>query len=122
MLFALALGVRAVGLGFGLPDSLARPDEETIVGNVLNLEESGDLNPRFFSYPSLMIYTSYGLFEAMHLLMRFSGDTDAATLRQLFLENPACFHWTIRCLSLVCGALTPVVVFAAARRPTSRPM
>ena len=116
VLFALAFAVRAVGLGFGLPDALARPDEETIVGNALYLEESGDLNPRFFSYPSLMIYTSYGLFKTMHLLMRFSGDTDAATLRQLFLENPACFHWTIRLLSLVCGALTPIVVFAAARR------
>ena len=116
VLFALAFAVRSVGLGFGLPHALARPDEETIVGNALSLEESPDLNPRFFSYPSLMIYTSYGLSKAMHLMMRFSGDTDAATLRQLFLENPACFHWTIRLFSLVCGALTPVAVFAAARR------
>ena len=116
ILFALALAVRAVGLGFGLPYALARPDEERIVSTALDLEGSRDLNPRFFSYPSLMIYTSYGLFKAMHLLMRFSGHTDAATLRQLFLENPACFHWTIRLLSLLCGALTPVVVFAAARQ------
>ncbi|MFQ5429876.1 MAG: ArnT family glycosyltransferase [Phycisphaerae bacterium] len=116
LLFALAFAVRAVGLGFGLPDALARPDEEAIVGNALVLENRPDWNPQSFSYPSLMVYAAYGAFKVMHALMRFAGDTSATTLNALFRENPACFHWAVRLLSLFCGALTPVVVAATARR------
>ena len=116
MLFALAFAVRVVGLGFGLPHALARPDEETIVGNALRLEHVEGWNPKFFSYPSLLIYASFGLFKFMLVLMRLAGETDATTLNGLFNQNPACFHWTLRLLSLVCGSLTPTAVYLAARR------
>ncbi len=112
----LAFAVRAVGLGFGLPHANSRPDEETIVSNALRLEREDTWNPAFFSYPSLMIYGAYGTFKMMHAGMRLTGETQAATLNDLFFSAPALFHWAVRCISLVCGSLTPVVVYAAARR------
>lgn len=116
ILVALSFLLRAPGLDFGLPYAVARPDEEAIVENAVRLEREDTWNPAFFSYPSLMIYTSYGLFKVMHVALRTAGETGAPSLNALFLENPACFHWTIRFLSLICGSLTPVVVFASARQ------
>ncbi len=116
LLVILGFAVRAVGLGFGLPHANARPDEETIVSNALRLERENTWDPAFFSYPSLMIYGAYGAFWTMHAGMRLAGTTQAATLNELFLESPAAFHWAVRCIGLVCGALTPVAVYAAARR------
>ncbi len=63
-LFALALGVRLVGLTWGLPSALHfysyHPDERQIAVAVANLDFfGGDFNPDFFSYPSLYIYLVY---------------------------------------------------------------
>lgn len=52
---ALALGIRAWGLEFGLP-SLYHPDEPTHVVIAQNMLKTGDLNPHFFDYPSLFFY------------------------------------------------------------------
>jgi 4-amino-4-deoxy-L-arabinose transferase-like glycosyltransferase len=116
ILLLIGIAVRSVGLGFGLPDSIARPDEETIVGNVLQMEKAPDWNPRFFSYPSLLLYTSYGCYKVFLWAERFAGGTHAETMNALFMENPAPFHLILRGISVLCGALTAVVVYLAARR------
>src|SRR5216683_334065 len=48
---ALAALVRVWGLRFGLPHTECRPDESVIVG-LAGQFWSGDLNPRFFRYPT----------------------------------------------------------------------
>ena len=116
ILLLIGITVRSIGLGFGLPDAIARPDEETIVGNVLQLEKAPDWNPRFFSYPSLLLYSSYGCYKTLLCVERFTGITHAGTINALFTENPAPFHLILRIISVVCGAATAVVVYLTARR------
>ncbi|MBM3189784.1 MAG: hypothetical protein FJZ90_13785, partial [Chloroflexi bacterium] len=56
-LLLLALAIRLVGLGWGLP-FVYHPDEPTHVGIVLNILKTGDWNPHWFKYPSFRIYVS----------------------------------------------------------------
>ncbi|HVP13227.1 MAG TPA: glycosyltransferase family 39 protein [Phycisphaerae bacterium] len=116
ILLVIGLVVRSVGLDFGLPCAIARPDEETVVDNVLQMENLPDWNPRFFSYPSLLLYTSYGCDKALLMVARLVGTTNAKTLNALFIENPVPFHLVLRVISVICGAFTVVVVYLAARR------
>lgn len=55
-----ALGLRLVGLDWGVPNDLHRfsyhPDEWQAVETGLGILVSGDWNPHFFNYPSLQIY------------------------------------------------------------------
>ncbi|MCJ7627771.1 MAG: glycosyltransferase family 39 protein [Longimicrobiales bacterium] len=51
----LAAVLRVWGIGFGLPNLNARPDEIEVVSRAIRLL-SGDLNPHFFHYPSLYFY------------------------------------------------------------------
>ncbi|TFH58196.1 MAG: hypothetical protein E4G90_10845, partial [Gemmatimonadales bacterium] len=51
----LAAVLRVWGIGFGLPNLNARPDEIEVVSRAIRLL-SGDLNPHFFHYPSLYCY------------------------------------------------------------------
>ena len=101
-------------MGFGLPHAVARPDEETIVGNILRLENIDDWNPKFFAYPSALIYGGYGGFKLLLWGMRFAGATEAESMNALFIENPAPFHLLLRIFSVVCGALTVAAVYLAA--------
>ncbi len=116
VLVALAIIVRSVGLGFGLPHAVARPDEETLVGNALRLERVDGWNPSFFSYPSLMIYTAFGSYKLLLWGMQWGGATEAETMNALFIENPAPFHLLLRIISVVCGSLTAAVVYLTARQ------
>src|SRR5689334_6569547 len=48
-ILAGALALRLWGLGYGLPHTLARPDEQTLL-DVLAKFDTGDLNPHWFMY------------------------------------------------------------------------
>lgn len=115
LLVVCAAILRSIGLDFGLPHAVARPDEETLVGNALLLERVDGWNPKFFSYPSLMIYSAYGAFKLLLVGKQLSGGTEAATMNALFMEDPGAFHWVLRGISVVCGALTVVATFLSAR-------
>ncbi|HLC06224.1 MAG TPA: phospholipid carrier-dependent glycosyltransferase [Anaerolineales bacterium] len=52
---ALGGGIRFLGMGKGLPYTYY-PDEPNYVDIVQRIFKTGDLNPRFFSYPSLFFY------------------------------------------------------------------
>ncbi len=52
----LAAGLRLWSIDFGLDIERVRPDEEFVVGKAQQILETGDLNPHFFHYPSLIIY------------------------------------------------------------------
>ncbi|MCH8813422.1 MAG: hypothetical protein IID07_16485, partial [Gemmatimonadetes bacterium] len=52
---ALAFLLRVWGIGFGVPDVEARPDEALVVGMAVRFL-SGDLNPHYFQYPSFFLY------------------------------------------------------------------
>ena len=102
----LGAALRFYGIWFGLPYPFARPDEEAAVNLALGMQE-GDLNPRFFHWPSLTIYLFAVLFAV------------ASTLREALSLGPlgtADYVLLARCLVAVCGSLTILVLFGLARR------
>jgi len=52
----LAFLVRVWGINFGVPDLRPHTDESLIVSKSEEILKTGDLNPHFFSYPSLIFY------------------------------------------------------------------
>ena len=66
LILAVGLALRLWGLSFGLPNVHCRPDESTLVNKALSIA-AGELNPHFFNYPSLHLYSLallYGIFFA----------------------------------------------------------
>jgi 4-amino-4-deoxy-L-arabinose transferase-like glycosyltransferase len=57
----LAAGLRLWSIDFGLDIERVRPDEEFVVGKAERILETGDPNPRFFHYPSLLLYADAAL-------------------------------------------------------------
>src|SRR5262252_9790705 len=72
LILAAGAAARLIGLGFGLPHQGVRPDELTLIARVMNFF-SGDLNPRFFSYPSLQMYLLFAAYRAYYLVGRLLG-------------------------------------------------
>lgn len=57
VIFALSASIRFYTLDFGLP-YLRHPDESHNVRHALRIASTGDLNPHFFRYPSLIFYVN----------------------------------------------------------------
>lgn len=55
-LLVLALALRAVGAGHGLPYPLLDPDEANIVPRAWAVVHDGAFDPGFYDYPSLLVY------------------------------------------------------------------
>ena len=60
LVLALGLALRAWSAAYGLPD-LYHPDEPRIVERAVRFHQ-GDLNPRFFNWPSLYMYVMAGVY------------------------------------------------------------
>lgn len=87
-LLALAAALRLWSIGYDLP-YVFHPDEPAVIGVALRIIKSGDLNPHFFHYPSLVFYVQtlayvvyYG---AGQLTGTFSTPADLAGLSSLIL-------------------------------------
>lgn len=115
VLVAAAL-VRFWGIWFGLPHTQARPDE-SVVNTIAIHFFSGDLNPRFFDYPTLFMYAL-----AVLDLVYFA----AGRLGGLFLSVPHFIaswqsNWTPfyllgRVVVATLGTATVLVVYRLAAR------
>lgn len=65
-LLALAAGLRAVGVQYGLPfGNLLNPDEQSIVPRAWKLVHGGGGDPHWFDYPTLLMYVN-APFQAWH--------------------------------------------------------
>ena len=53
--WGIAAFLRLWGIGFGLPDDF-HPDEPTVIETAFRMASFGDLNPHFFTWPSLFFY------------------------------------------------------------------
>jgi hypothetical protein len=62
-----ALALRLAGTQWGKPYAY-HFDEPFIVKPALRIADSGDLNPHFFRYPSLLIYVEAAIARANHVL------------------------------------------------------
>lgn len=119
--FLLALVLRVCGLTWGVPSAAHwysyHPDESTVQlpGAVYNMIVSGELNPHFFAYPSLMVYATYFAYLVASGLGLSSSPASPFpwnTLRDIILCG--------RVLTAALGALTVFPVYGLGRAFVSR--
>lgn len=67
-IFFFALLIRFYNLDFGLPNNY-HPDEVPKFNAIMRMRQYGDLNPRYFLHPSMLLYMTY----FMNSLFRFIG-------------------------------------------------
>ena len=83
VILAGALALRVWGLTYGLPHPQARPDEDTLLGLLFGFD-TGDLNPRWFIYPTFFLYLLYAYVKIVvvvgHALGVVSGPVELADL------------------------------------------
>ena len=103
---AAGLALRAWSVSYGLPD-LYHPDEPRIVERAVRFHQ-GDLNPRFFNWPSLYMYVMAG---AYGIVFGASADGVAGA----FGRDPSAFYLVGRLLTVVFGTATLALVYLTGR-------
>ncbi len=127
----VALLLRTYGLDWGLP-SPARvhsyhPDEITVIGPTLHMNIfAGEMNPHFFNYGSLFLYTvyfarlfaeGYGWLDLTPFFKAFAVGGWLGVSGSLQAVNEfAKLHLLARWLSVIFGAATVLLVFIWANR------
>lgn len=114
-LAVLALALRLAGISFGLPYHY-HWDEPTILNRVIRMG-SGDLNPHYFWYPSLLMYVGlvgegalYVVGHALHIYR--SPDAFAAA----YFESSTAVYLLGRVLVATAGAAIVVLTYLVGRR------
>lgn len=103
------IGVAAVlrfwNIDWGLPH-LYHPDEGSILVHSLGFG-TGDLNPHWFRWPSLLMYVVFGFYGFYYVIGRVFGFLGAPIdLARHFLTDPTPFWMIGRGLSALAGVLT----------------
>ncbi len=117
---ALGFALRVWGIGFGLPDVPARPDESALAGVAMEFLQ-GRFWPLFFDYPRLMPYllaVAYAVYGAIAVTAGWF-DTFAQFLRTWTQYWPPLFLLG-RWISAVLGVLTLIVIHRLATRTSGR--
>jgi hypothetical protein len=110
----LAAGLRAFGLGYGLP-GVYNPDETPILNRGLAIAQ--ELKPQNFVYPSLYFYLLFAWEGLFFVVGRLVGHfSSAAAFQQAFFIDPSQHFLAGRAFSVLCGTLTVVAVFLLGRR------
>lgn len=115
-LLLLALIVRVWGIGFGLPDIIARPDETEIAGPAVGFL-SGDLRPPFFQWPTLFVYAVAAMYVLFFAVTKpFGGYATLVAFAESRRQSVAPFLYMSRSLSMVMGVMTVWWVYLICRR------
>jgi hypothetical protein len=102
----VGLALRAWSVAYGLPD-LYHADEPRIVERAVRVHE-GDLNPRFFNWPSLYMYVIAGVYGLV-----FGASPDGVT--GAFRGNPSLFYLVGRLVTALFGTATLAVLYLTGR-------
>lgn len=117
VLFVLPLFLRLWPVAHGVPRNYV-PDTH-VVRSALGMARDKDLAPpvgRYSSYPYLIPYMLLPLYAAHFAVGLAAGDwSGPAEYGEAVSEEPATVHLIARVLVALFGALTPLVVFRAAR-------
>jgi len=115
LIVAIGALVRLWGIGFGLPHTQCRPDEDSVV--LIVASPLRYFHPRDFIYPSLYKYIVlffYALYFIGGIIFgRFHSINDFI---KEFAVNPANFYLINRIISALFGAATIVVIYKIARK------
>jgi hypothetical protein len=113
-ILSLALGLRLIGLRFGLP-AVYNPDEVAIMSRSLAFA-TGDLNPHNFVYPTLYFYLLFGWIGLYGLASLATGRIDSiADLERQFFTDPSGIYVAGRVLAVACGVATVLALYLLAR-------
>jgi len=116
LLLALAAVVRFYGLRFGMPHVWTRPDE-LVVADVAQAFLTGNLNPRFWDYPTLFMYALALLDYAYYLFGRAMGWFHSLPhFLALWRVQWTPLFMIARTVSAVAGTMTVAVVHQIAAR------
>ncbi len=135
LILALGFALRAVQTHLGLP-YVYNFDDPQIAAHALNILKTGDWNPHFFAYGSLMIYidtvvdaANYlrlaGLpmgaresligFDQLHLIDTIAAPADGSAVWYWTISHPSFYLWD-RYVTALFGAGTVALTYAVARR------
>lgn len=118
-LLAIALIIRVIGNGFGLPDEL-NVDEVHFVPHAIRFG-AGDLNPHWFFYPPLYMYALFVLYAAYFVIGSLAGVFHgAADFGMQYFLDPTAFYLIGRTLTAVLGAATVWLTYKIGTRAYSR--
>lgn len=109
-ILAVAALLRFWGLGSGLPHAPG-VDEPEVMNRAVAMMKSGDLNPRFFDYPTLYIYV-----QMIGATVQFLVGATAGTWRSLDDVGAADFFFWGRAITATLGTLTVLLVYLAGLR------
>lgn len=117
-IFLLALALRLIGLGWGLPTRehwySYHPDEAQMLVAILSVDIfSGDFNPGFFNYPSLYIYLSSFLHVFMAGLGLAQAPSNDLAQSALFAHDVL---FSARLVTATLGAATAPLVYLTVRQ------
>jgi 4-amino-4-deoxy-L-arabinose transferase-like glycosyltransferase len=107
-----AAALRFWGIGFGLPHTYARPDEDAIVTIATRIYRDGP-NPHFFVYPTLYLYIVAFAYELYYAALSLRGH--AITMAAFIDRDPAPFYLLSRIAAATLGTATVPVLYLAAR-------
>lgn len=129
LILLLALAARGLQARFGLP-YLHHWDEPAIAHRALEILETGDPNPEFFNYGSLLIYLEAAVDVAHYLHLVGLPEGEPASLESLdelelgeedhpwdvwYVSHPSFYLWN-RWLTALFGTAAVALVFLLARR------
>lgn len=112
---ALAFALRVTGLGYGLPFHY-QWDEPTIMNRVIRMG-SGDLNPHFFVYGTLLMYiflVAQGFLYVVGKAMHVYASTDSFLIS--YLTDSTASYMVGRALVAMAGTATVFVTYLVGRR------
>lgn len=109
-----AAALRGWGIGYGLPHTLTRPDEEAVFAVALRVF-GGNFDPGFFDWPSLFMYAVAAAFVLYFNIGRIAGwfGREAAFVAAA-IGNPAPLFLVARGISAAAGTATVATVFRIA--------
>jgi hypothetical protein len=110
----LASLLRFWGIDYGIPNPMARPDEDRVVGRAQHIFATGNWHPGSFFYPGLPFYVDtlslHAYYGAGKLLGRYQERRDF--LFDIAVTRPGLHYRISRVVSAAAGIATIVAVYA----------
>src|SRR5262245_52495225 len=131
LIIILAFGTRALRCSEGLP-YLHNWDEPSTASTALRILQTGDFNPHFFNYGSLMIYLNFAVDMVHYFYLASRPATEVPSLIRLddiMTEHDTGYHWTIshpsfyywnRLLTALMGTGSVLIAYFLARELNGR--
>jgi Dolichyl-phosphate-mannose-protein mannosyltransferase len=102
------------GIGYGLPCTYCRPDEDRLISTALRLSLA-DPNPHYFIWPGLFFYLTRGILEVATQGYRLLEGGFTGSSLDLYIADPAYFHLVMRYIFCGFGVATVYLIYRLGR-------